>query len=63
MKTQKHNQGELQELTVKIEKDIVESVKVMSQNSKLSVDEIVVIALKKFKSCHADYMGTIQHID
>ena len=33
MKTQTHNQGELKELTVNIEADVVESVKVMSQQS------------------------------
>jgi fructose-1,6-bisphosphatase/sedoheptulose 1,7-bisphosphatase-like protein len=59
MKTQKHNQGDLEELTVKIEKNVVESLKTMSQNSQLSVDEIVVIALKRFRASHSDYMGKI----
>lgn len=55
MKTQKHNQGELTELKVMIEKDVVESLKIMSKNSGLSVDEIVVIALKRYRTSHSDY--------
>lgn len=57
MKSQKHNQGELAELKVRIEKDIVESVKIMADNSGMPVEEIVVIALKRFRAHHADYMG------
>lgn len=57
MKSQKHNDGELAELKVKIEKDIVESVKIMAENSGMPVEEIVVIALKRFRAHHADYMG------
>jgi fructose-1,6-bisphosphatase/sedoheptulose 1,7-bisphosphatase-like protein len=59
MKSQKHNQGELTELKVKIEKDVVDSLHVMSKNSSLPIDDIVVIALKRFRSSHADYMGNI----
>jgi hypothetical protein len=57
MKSQKHNQGELRELKVNIEKEVVEAVEKMAANSGLSQDEIVVIALKRFRSSHADYMG------
>ena len=57
MKDQKHNETELADLAVKIEKKMVEDLKTMSDNSGLSQDEIVVIALKRFKSSHADYMG------
>jgi hypothetical protein len=63
MKTQKHNQGELAELKVKIEKEVVESLTVMASNSHLTVEEIVVIALKRFRSSHADYMGSMKKID
>lgn len=59
MKTQKHNEGDLAELTVKIEKDVVKSLDTMIKNSGLSASDIVVIALKRFRACHADYMGTI----
>lgn len=56
MKTQKHNEGELAELTVNIEKQVVEDFKRMAQNSHLPLEELVVIALKRFRSSHADYM-------
>jgi uncharacterized protein YkvS len=57
MKTQKHNEGELKELKVNIEAQIVDDLETMSKNSDMSVDELVVIAVKRFKSSHADYMG------
>lgn len=56
MKTQKHNEGELKELTVKVEKKVAEDFEKMSENSGLSIDELVTIALKRFRSSHADYM-------
>lgn len=59
MKSQKHNQGELKELTVKIEKKIVDDIQAMSQNTGMSVDDIVVIALKKFRSSHLDYLKQV----
>ncbi len=59
MKGQVHNQGELAELNVKIEKDVVESLKKMSEFTKISLDEIVVIALKRFRSSHSDWEGKI----
>ena len=63
MKTQKHNEGELKELKVNIEKDIVDAVAVMAENSHLSVEDIVVIALKRFRASHNDYMGKKSEID
>jgi len=63
MKTQKHNEGELVELKVKIEKNVVDSLYVMADNSHLTVEEIVVIALKRFRSSHADYMNSMKKID
>ena len=63
MKSQKHNQGELKELKVNIEKDIVESVAIMAENSHLSIEDIVVIALKRFRASHNDYMGKKPKVD
>jgi hypothetical protein len=57
MKDQKHNQGELKEVKVKIEKKLADELEIMSKNSKLSPDDIVCIALKRFKNSHGDYMG------
>lgn len=57
MKDQKHNVTELGDLNVKIEQTMINDLATMSENSGLSADDIVVIALKRFKSSHADYMG------
>jgi hypothetical protein len=55
MKSQTHNQGELKDLTVKIEKDVVESFERMTKDSGLSVADLVVIALKRYRSSHSDW--------
>ncbi len=57
MKGQLHNQGELKELNVKIEKEVVESIERMAKNSNTTVDEIVVVALKRFRTSHTDLDG------
>lgn len=54
MKNQVYNQGELKELKVMIEKDVVESVERMAENQKISVAELVVIALRRYRSGHSD---------
>ena len=63
MKTQAHNQGELKELKVAIEKGVVESIEKMADNSELSIEDIVVIALKRFRASHSDYMGSEPNLD
>lgn len=55
MKSQPQNQGELKELKVKIEKDVVESFERMTKTSGLSLDDLVVIALKRYRSSHTDW--------
>lgn len=57
MKSQKHNQGELKELKVEIEAQLIEDLEKMSKNSGLPVEELVAISIKRFRSSHADYMG------
>lgn len=57
MKSQKHNQGELSELKVQIEKNLVEDLETMSKNSDIPIEDLVAVAIKRFKSSHADYMG------
>ncbi len=59
MKSQKHNQGELKEIKVKIEKDVVEDFEKMVKNTNFTIDELVVIALKRFRSSHADYLKQV----
>lgn len=63
MKSQVHNQGELKELNVKIEKDVVESIENMSKVSGIPLDELVVVALKRFRSSHCDYEGKTPSTD
>ncbi|MGZ3789531.1 MAG: hypothetical protein ACXVLQ_13470 [Bacteriovorax sp.] len=55
MKTQVQNQGELKELKVMIEKDVVESFERMSKNTGTPVADLVVIALKRYRSSHGDW--------
>tara|TARA_B100001971_G_scaffold214585_1_gene252933 strand:- start:135528 stop:135719 length:192 start_codon:yes stop_codon:yes gene_type:complete len=57
MKTQEHNKTELKELTVKIEAKLIQDLETMSSNSGLSMEDLVAIAIKRFRSSHADYMG------
>jgi hypothetical protein len=56
MKTQEHNQGELTELKVQIELGLVKDLELMSDNSGIAVEDLVAIAIKRFRSSHADYM-------
>jgi len=56
MKTQKQNEGDLKELVVNVEKKIVEDFEQMSKFTGISIDELVVVALKRFRNSHADYM-------
>ena len=59
MKSQKHNEGELKEVSVKIEKKVVEDLELMSKNTGMPVADIVVIALKRFRSSHLDYLKQV----
>lgn len=63
MKSQKHNQGELIELSVKIEKEIVRNIEEMVRNTGMSKDDLVVIALKRFCSSHSDYLKRVPKVD
>jgi hypothetical protein len=56
MKTQKHNQTELKELNVMIEKDVALDFEKMAENSGIPLNDLVVIALKRFRSSHLDYL-------
>lgn len=55
MKTQAQNQGQLQELKVMIEKDVIESFERMSKASGMSIADLVVTALKRYRSTHTDW--------
>ena len=57
MKTQQHNKGKLAKLTVNIEEEVLKSIERMAENSTLTIDDIVVIALKRFRASHAELEG------
>lgn len=59
MKSQKHNQGELKEVTVKIEAKVAEDLELMAKNTGMPAADIVVIALKRFRSSHLDYLKLV----
>jgi fructose-1,6-bisphosphatase/sedoheptulose 1,7-bisphosphatase-like protein len=59
MKSQKQNQGDLKEVVVQIEKKVAEDLELMSKNTGIPVDDIVVIALKRFRSSHLDYLKQV----
>ena len=56
MRSQVHNEGELKKLTVEIEKQVVEDYSTMAENSEYNLNELVVIALKRFRASHCDYL-------
>ena len=57
MKTQDHNNGELKELKVEVEKQLVDDLELMANNSGIKIEDLVAIAVKRFRSSHADYMA------
>lgn len=59
MKSQKHNEGELKEITVKIEKKVVEDFELMMKNTNIPIQDLIVIAMKRFRSSHYDYMKQV----
>ncbi len=59
MKSQKHNQGELKEIKVKIEKEVAEDFEKMVKNTNIKLDDLVLIAMKRFRSSHTDYLKLV----
>ena len=57
MMPEQQGNSEISELKVRVEKQLITDLEVMAHNSWMSVDELVSIAVKKFRSSHADYMG------
>ena len=55
MKTQIQNLGELSELKVMIEKDVIDSFERMTKTSGMPLADLVVIALKRYRSGHSDW--------
>jgi fructose-1,6-bisphosphatase/sedoheptulose 1,7-bisphosphatase-like protein len=59
MKSQKHNEGELKEVVVKIEAKVAEDLETMSKNAGIPTSDIVVIALKRYRASHLDYLKLV----
>ncbi len=59
MKSQKHNEGELKEVVVKIEAKVAEDLETMSKNAGIPTSDIVVIALKRYRASHLDYLKQV----
>ena len=59
MKSQKQNEGELKEITVKIEKKVAEDFELMMKNTGMPIADLVVIAMKRFRSSHLDYLKQV----
>lgn len=59
MKSQKQNQGELKELTIKIDKQVAEDFEKMVKNTNITLDDLVVTAMKRFRSSHNDYLKQV----
>ena len=59
MKSRKHNQGELKEIKVTIEKEVAEDFEKMVKNTNIKLDDLVLIAMKRFRSSHTDYLKLV----
>jgi hypothetical protein len=59
MKSQKQNQGDLKELTIKIDKQVAEDFETMVKNTNISMNDLVVTAMKRFRSSHNDYLKQV----
>jgi hypothetical protein len=55
MKNQVYNKGELKELKVMIEKETLESFLRMAKNTNMPLEDLIVIALKRYRSAHGDF--------
>ena len=55
MKDQVYNKGELKELKVMIEKDVVDALERMATVANISAADMVVIALRRYQTSHSDW--------
>jgi hypothetical protein len=63
MKSQKQNQGELKEITIKIDKQVVEDFEKMVKNTNIKMEDLVVTAMKRFRSSHYDYLKLVPYTE
>ena len=61
MKTQVYNKGEVAELRVMIDKDVKEAFDRMAKHTNIPLEDLLVIAMKRFRSSHGDYDPQSSH--
>ncbi|MGZ3788726.1 MAG: hypothetical protein ACXVLQ_09400 [Bacteriovorax sp.] len=61
MKNQVYNNGELKELKVMIEKEILETFERMAKHTNIPIQDLLVIAMKRFRSSHGDFDPNSSH--
>ncbi len=61
MKNQVYNKGELKELKVMIEKEIAETFERMAKHTNTPIEDLLVIAMKRFRSSHGDFDPKSSH--
>jgi hypothetical protein len=54
MKDQVYNKGELKELKAMIDKNVAESAVRMAANQGIPLEDLIVIALQRYRSSHLD---------
>lgn len=59
MKSQKHNEGDLKEIKIKIEKNVVEDFEKMVAYTNIPMEDLVVVAMKRFRASHNDYLKIV----
>ena len=61
MKSQVYNKGELEELKVMIDKDVKQAFERMAKHTNTPIEDLIVIAMKRFRSSHGDYDPNSSH--
>ena len=61
MKTQEYNKGDLKELKIMIDKETVECFERMAKHTKTPIQDLIVIAMKRFRSSHGDFDPSSSH--
>lgn len=61
MKSQTYNKGELKELKIMIDKETMESFERMAKHTDTPIQDLIVVAMKRFRSSHGDFDPNSSH--
>lgn len=61
MRSQVYNKGELEELKIMIDKEIKETFERMAKHTNIPLEDLIVIAMKRFRSSHGDFDPDSSH--